>query len=489
MGDSEASPIVNRDDPIPVVGFDKFREKAVGKIKDKMEERGPPTASSRLGLQDRFFAGIMSSIIPSEGPGDDDDDETKPKDYRSRKYVDRPNFSVGLMSANFRRFNARVGIIFVFQNRLIHLFTWRRPTQTLSFLGVYTLLCLEPSLIPLVPLILVLFYIMIPSFLARHPAPTNDPRIEPARYGPPIAPPSRVKPAPELSKDFFRNMRDLQNSMEDFSRLHDTANEYVTPYTNFSDEELSSTLFLVLFLTANAAFLASHLVPWRLVFLLTGWTSTGLCHPESQHLLLSSHSLKQARLKLERFQSHLRDWIIQDIVLDEPGELRQVEVFELQKHHPASGQWEAWLFTPAPYDPLSPSRIAGERPKGTQFFEEVAAPEGWRWKDKKWNLDLWSREWVEGRMITGVEVETEGERWVYDLPDVDVEGPSVSSPDKGKAKKVSGLGTRKAVARSGWEEGTGRGERGVWRRRRWVRWVERRIVKASPADAVAASVD
>ena len=89
--------------------------------------------------------------------------------------------------------------------------------------------------------------------MARHPVPKNDPRLEPSYHGPAVAPASRVKPAPDLSKDFMRNMRDLQNCMEDFSRIHDAANELITPYTNFSDEKMSSELYTVFFVLSCAA--------------------------------------------------------------------------------------------------------------------------------------------------------------------------------------------------------------------------------------------
>lgn len=484
MEDQDGEPIVNRDDAIPVIRIpsqtdaasitssdseatasrkrDRMRDQA-STVKDKLKDYGSAAPS----IQDRLFNSLMAQIIPPEELSENEglaDDSQRKKDRRSRTYVDRPNFSVGAMSANFRRFNSRIGIVFVFQNRLIHLFTWRQPTATMSFLAIYTLLCLNPNLLPLIPLVATLFFIMLPSFLARHPAPSNDPRLSPAHYGPPLAPPSRVKPAPELSKDFFRNMRDLQNCMEDFSRLHDAANEYITPYTNFSDEAISSTLFLVLFILANAAFIASHLIPFRAIALVGGWIATLSGHPDAQRVLLSSSNLSQARHLLEGLQHWLRDWVDRDIVLDAPAEVRQVEIFELQRHHAGSDTWEAWLFSPSPYDPLSPSRISGARAKGTQFFESVLPPPGWAWRDKKWSLDLWSREWVEGRMITGVEIETEGERWVYDMP-AEAEGE----------RQIK----RRPVPKSGWEEGTGREKRGVWRRRRWVRDVERVVVKVS----------
>ena len=130
------------------------------------------------------------------------------------------------------------------------------------------------------------------------------------------------------------------------------------------------------------------------------------------------------------------------------------------------------MFSPTPYDPLSPQRISGDRPKGTRFFEDVVPPRGWEWGDKKWVLDLASREWVEERMVQGVEVEVEGERWVGDL---------AGDEDAAEPKAV-GKGTTEH-----WEEGSGNSRMGEWRRRRWVRMVRRKVVGAETSAGTAAS--
>lgn len=65
-------------------------------------------------------------------------------------------------------------------------------------------------------------------------------------------------------------------------------------------------------------------------------------------------------------------------------------------------------------------------------------------------LDLDSAEWVQGRIMGGCEVEVDGERWVYDLE-------SSTDGDDRQGGSVSG-------------DSSGRGE---WRRRRWVRIVQR----------------
>jgi hypothetical protein len=101
-------------------------------------------------------------------------------------------------------------------------------------------------------------------------------------------------------------------------------------------------------------------------------------------------------------------------------------------------------------------------------------PEGWEWSEKKWALDLWSRDWVEERIITGVEVETEGERWVYDIYNEREERTGVADqPEKGSFKGVS-------MPHMSWEEGDdGTGKKGEWRRRRWVRLVKRKVTAAA----------
>lgn len=73
---------------------------------------------------------------------------------------------------------------------------------------------------------------------------------------------------------------------------------------------------------------------------------------------------------------------------------------------------------------------------------------------------------MEERIVQGVEVEVEGERWITDLVEAE---ESVSAAKKGK--KVG----------SGWEEGNGNEQvpSGQWRRRRWIRMVRRKGVSGN----------
>ncbi|KAK3301374.1 Peroxin/Dysferlin domain-containing protein [Chaetomium fimeti] len=521
---------------------------------DAADTADPESAKKRRGLrsgifraaniQDKLLEKLVSQVIPAEeghGRVPDVTGDDIP-------FAKRPGFSLPLMTTNFRRFNARIGVVFKFQARAFRLLSWRRPTHTLSFLAVYTFVCLDPYLLFALPLAISLFGILVPSFIARHPAPTPDAdRVRNMSYsprGPPLAPARTVKPTKELSHDFFRNMGDLQNVMEDFSVAHDKIVALVVPKTNFSDEALSSAVFVLLFAGCLLMLIAAHLLPLRALALVGGWAAIWSSHPTVARLLQraklqylepppspspAADPLQQQQQQQQEpttkpttpqpnppKQQHpllthptqtLQTLITQDILLDTSPETREVEIFELQHQpHPPPpppptatpttvqrGEWEPWLFSPSPYDPLSAARLANERPRGARFFEDVLPPRGWVWSEKKWALDLWSREWVEERIITGVEVETEGERWVYDMwseRDAARGGGIGGSGGGGEGEdgvvvrdgqgRGAGTGTGTGTPGVSWEEGEeGMGRRGQWRRRRWVRLVKRKGVAVS----------
>ncbi|KAI1348918.1 integral peroxisomal membrane peroxin-domain-containing protein [Xylaria sp. FL0043] len=493
MDEYSAESFVNRGDPIPTVVLntpsprsqtptptpsvshqrnesrDSYQSDAETPSRSSGGLRGRLSAlKEKARIQDRLVDKLLAQVVPL-------DDAEIPQDEPLPGRTAKPNFNLPTMSNNFRRFNARIGVVFVFQARVIRLLAWRHPTHTLSFLAVYTFVCLDPSLLPLLPLVILLVSILVPNFIARHPAAefslTNEQAIGYSPDGPPFAPAVTVKPVKELSRDFFHNMRDLQNSMEDFSQMHDTIVKFVVPRTNFSNEAQSSALFVVLFAACLFMCIAANIIPWRLIFLVAGWAVTCLGHPAVQRQLETAH--KKHVQQEEKAMTWVEKWIERDVILDSAPETREVEIFELQRLSSA-GEWEPWLFSTSPYDPLSPARIAGERPVGTRFFEDVQPPQGWEWSEKKWALDLWSREWVEERIITGVEIETEGERWVYDIYDEQAEKIGViegSTLSKGKNADTS------KRPRPSWEEGEdGDGRRGEWRRRRWVRLVKRKFI-------------
>jgi hypothetical protein len=595
MDEYTAEAFANREDVIPVVAVNATEDKpsppgadgardslkrAISPSRLKSRPQDISTASPeqdaslsvsspsfKTSIQDRLFSTLLRQVVPTDDV--DDDTATTTKDSSS-SYIEitRPAFSLPTMTNNFRRFNARIGIVFVFQARMIRLFTWRTPTHTLSFLATYTFICLDPYLLVVAPLAIALFSIMIPAFTSRHPPPPpNAAKVYHQAYtGPALAPATTIKPASETSKDFFRNMRDLQNSMADFSNGHDALVSLITPATNFSDEIFSSQLFLYLAVLTTISFISAHLLPWRLIFLVLGWTFIISSHPFAQSYLATLQKKAETQTSLGSNDPTLKNQryipstgiplpatpaslqsaftTFSEITLSSRPETREVEIFELQ-HRPLlphtiapsqkATEWQPHLFASSPYDPLSPSRISGDRPRGTRFFEDVEAPEGWDFAGKKWELDLEAEEWVNERLIVGVgfdvldrndlenaeeSVSAGDERtdddggqlqridtsrrdsvnadfggWVWDLPpqpgsganrddDIwlaygDYELPASSKEEeKARKKKAKDKEHRKTESRD-WEEATrveNRGRTGEWRRRRWVRLVKRRVL-------------
>lgn len=375
----------------------------------------------------------------------------------------RRAFSLQLMSSNFRQFSTRIGAIFSLQRKIKRLLTWSSFSQTISFLAVYTFVCLEPHLIIVLPLVSTLL-LLTNSYSTRYPSasiPTH--KSENLISDEPIIFAPSAKPIKERSKNFFRNLRDIQNIMEDYSKIHDQITKSIIPLIDFSNEEISCTIFLIVFFSSTSVLLISHLIPWRLIILLLGWIVVCINHPyvSRMWLVAPENFVKNKRAKVDGFLSRLSP----KIKILGPSEIREVEIFELQLLSSA-GEWVPFLYSRSPFIQSFGTGTETVRPKGTCFLEDVQPPHGWEWTDEKWTLDLSSHEWVEEREIAGVEIEIEGERWVYDVRyENDLKG---TSDEKGKQ-----------ILLSTWE-----GEinnlanmakrRGEWRRRRWFRAVKRK---------------
>ncbi|TGZ84828.1 integral peroxisomal membrane peroxin [Ascodesmis nigricans] len=398
-------------------------------------ENDPPGAASSASrtLQDRIFSRVLQGMLPSDYPYDE-----YPTPGKNKRKADRAPFSLATMSTNFNKFNARIGVVFVFQHRVIRMLQWQNPIHTISAMAVYTFVCLDPYVLAVLPVAIVLLFVMVPAFMVRHPPPPSGFAIESYNArGAATAPAAEVTAVQEMSKDFFRNLRDLQNTMGDFTLVHDHIIHTFGPYTNFSDEKLSSFIFIALFFTSIILFVAAHLVPWRFIFLVTGLLAFTSGHPTIQNIIMELVESKVTP-QTSIVGSQIDSFAHTDISLSTTAETREVEIFELQRRTSA-GEYEPWIFSRTPYEPLSAPRIAGQRPVGTRFFEDVKCPPGWEWLEGKWTMDLGSVVWVQERFVNGVEVEEEGERWVYDY--------------------INGHG------------------RGEWRRRRWVRGVKRKYLK------------
>ncbi|TQS37345.1 hypothetical protein Golomagni_02183 [Golovinomyces magnicellulatus] len=431
----------------------------------KNEEKASSIISSSI--QDMLVEKLLNTISLSEDVFSVAE-ETEPDE----QIETRPSFSISLISSNFRRFSTRIGIVFAFQKKAERLLRWDTPIHTISFLAIFTFVCLNPYLITILPPFFFLS-LFTTAYIKRYPSTFtmahNSQDLITDYHN---ISKGNEKPMTERSKDFFRNMRDIQNIMESYSRLHDQITDHVLPLTDCTDELISLNLFISFFFGSFFVFFVSHIIPWQWIVLSVGWIITCFNHPVIYYQL-RYFSERVILSKSSQIKEKINGWMAKNAFLG-PSDVREVEIFELQ-HLSSAGEWESWLLSPTPFTPSMQGCIRSERPKGTRFFEDVQPPSGWEWADTKWTIDLWGREWVEERIITGVEIEDEGERWVYDLR-YDKENDENCENSLGINTKHSMVEIQRLIPN--WEQNLESEircmKRGDWRRRRWVRNVKRK---------------
>ena len=253
--------------------------------------------------------------------------------------------------------------------------------------------------------------------------------------------------------------------MDDFSRIYDHLAWMFGPLARFTDEPLSSTVFVSLSALSVIIGLVSRLLPWRPILLVIGWTLACVGHPLVQRALLAAH-----HAHIQPRERQLRAWLVKwsknEFAIEPASETGEVEIFELQRHS-RTGEWEAWIFSLSPYDPLEAERICGRRPTGARFLGDVQPPYSWSWSALQWSIDLLSLDWVEERFISAVEVEMEGERWVYDLP--------LQCHHHHQQEERHQPGADES--NNDIEAPTSHGQGDRWRRRRWTRLVKRQLAE------------
>lgn len=445
---------------------------------------------------ERLLSSALSDIPPNslQGPdhcGHTHHDSNSTSDAKSRRKEtkellreqgttteqDVPELSLSILASHIRKLNSRAGVFLKWQSMLVHVFSWHQPALTLSVLFVNTYLCLYPQLVVGLPIVFVLTGIMAPGFDKRHPLPAN---LLPTKYFkrhglgaeaeefemPSLAESLRAQNKEKRDKAILELVRDLQNFLQMLVNAIEAVERFVNGVGSFQEEEKASALYLLLMAALVVVIYIASLLPANVAVCVVSWVSVLLCHPGIQKQLkaatakplFSRNQTTQTPAPTPVVPKKRKDWLAQlsrsEIILDEAPEVRQVEIFELQRQGLTPRMWDPWVYTPLVYDVCSASRVGQCRPPGTRFLGDVEAPAGWffadpptpslspattldgsnanGWEESEkdgWTLDKQPKHWVAHRALRGIEMEV-GEAWAYDCVD---------------------------------------GERGEWRRRRWVR--------------------
>ena len=84
----------------------------------------------------------------------------------------------------------------------------------------------------------------------------------------------------------FINMRDLQNLTTDVLNAINGAEKFWYETAGFKDERLSTFMFYgVIAATSIVLEYIGRFIPWRLIFIQSGWAGLIVCHPNSRFIM------------------------------------------------------------------------------------------------------------------------------------------------------------------------------------------------------------
>lgn len=408
--------------------------------------------SSVNGSSEHFIDRLLEKLLVHAIP-------RKEREVLSMKLHDpvrtkKPNLSIRIMLKNFRKLSSKMNGLFALQYGIIHLLSWRNPAVTLTLLLIYTSICIYPHLVLVYPLLYILFGQMVPSYTHRHPLKLAELRamkpngksvldfLSTSPDSPSLLKDALGDPEPETVLDadlksdptsakslknqmeLLINMRDLQNLTSEVIILLDRLERFWYGTAGFTDERVSTSLFLFLLQMVIVILVFGVYIPWRPIFILLGWALVAACHPKASEILkkINEVQLKPQRKKMDK---SIQKSEIKDIILDEPPVLKDVEIFELEEQGWTPSQWTPYCFTDEVFDKLA--RQLGKPPVGCSTLDDVLPPATWKFKEEKsWEVDK-DCESFEGRSDMRLLGE---DGWLYDMEN---------------------------------------GELGRWRRRRWVR--------------------
>lgn len=465
-----------------------YTEEELENLKELASSSSEDGQGKKLGhFVDKLMERLLKNSIPMDAP----DSELLQKRVHDPDRMNRPGLSILVIAGNFKELSARMSGFFAVQYGLVHIITWRHPSKTLTFLVFYTATCLWPHLVLAYPLLFLLFGIMIPGYIHRHPMQTPE-LIKVRKRGQTLleylsssedssivddivnnhtlqgvdgdlAPvssrssdtSSAFTQAPisasaistatsdineKVKKDektryvksqmkLLMNMRDLQNLTSDLLKGFDAAEVFWYETAGFKNERLSTFMFYGVILATSIILFFGTFIPWRLIFIQSGWAIILVCHPRSKKYLKALSENKKKRSANSKPKEEVKKddsdeptpFDRHDIIIDDAPEVRICEVFELQVKSLTKNLWSFYCFASSTFDVKNPTRLAGKRPQGVNHLYKILPPPDWKFDMSyadNWHVDedpqkfLKERSWDQLNMFEIKEGEDEG--WIYD---------------------------------------------------------------------------
>jgi Integral peroxisomal membrane peroxin len=302
------------------------------------------------------------------------------------------------------------------QNKIEDVLAWRNPIETISAMTIFSLITANPALLIVLPIFILVFALLVPSYLVRHPPPPSAISSAPIEVTQAISPPPQTaKPVPELSRDFFMNMRDIQNSMDDFNNVYDLVRAWVMDIATFKNEPLSSTILAFTCIAVIAMIVLTPFLPMRWIMLVLGNAAILVCHPIIYRYLLETYLTPE---EIQRIKQQVEQFVREDYIPPPPSQRVSytVEIFESRRLLPPVPPNHFPDWSPSMFSPFPPQAT-----NSTNKLNVVSPPQGYAFVQEDWKIDENKQKWTTDRAVhdetgfwiaEGDDFEREGEGWV-----------------------------------------------------------------------------
>ncbi|SCU99362.1 LADA_0H19262g1_1 [Lachancea dasiensis] len=391
---------------------------------DANEKAGIYEKSKKTARQEHFIDILLDKMISTILPEDFPEREQFTLRVNDPVRKKRQTLSATIFAHNLKVLTTKLGILFELQDCVIRLISWRNPSGTVTMLILLTMICFNPIYLAIIPLLYILYGLIVPAYIHRHPPhrtfflprhtygkslivslasggkktswhPSDD--IKEYDYNPGLDQ-DDIQRAHHIkqSMEFVVNLRDLQNSMSAMVSLSRSMEKFIFGTAGFKDEHRSTALFLAGLGTLLLLWLISPLINWSIVSSVGLWSLMVTIHPKIRSKLARAvkreqmEKGKEVLIRAERY----------DILLDEPPDVRFIELFEIYKRGLMPKDWTFLKYSSNVFDPQDPFRKAQTPPPGVDTLEEVQPPLTWSFdNNSKWEIDFDAAKWSRDRNL------------------------------------------------------------------------------------------
>ena len=359
------------------VSRDQSSEDESDGIKEGIAEEKPITYTQQFA--DKFMERLLDMAIPTTA-GVDDEKELSGLLSRIEMQKSRPALTVQTISKNSIALLQRLSLPFVLIDQIILIFRWKDPIYTLCILLAITLLILNPSTLLAIPFFALCYITMFPAFGKRHPV---DQKTGEYSKGPMLSNIKYPKPVPEISREFLLNVTDLQNHMMIYVIPWDWINRIIVKYCYFKDERFTTALFVLSLVvgTAFSTFGSSLLVfmypALKVLLVMSLWIFAFVMIPSNRIRLLEYIYSEDTRLRVVTLMNNLDVRLDNELTWLQNKEIRELEIFELQRFDKETNTWQPVCFSPEIYPINSHLRLENLPIEGCSDLSNIKAPKGW----------------------------------------------------------------------------------------------------------------